>query len=564
MNSGKKKSSMDPGDINFWKKRNEELEREIAQKTTDLEQKNKELLIEASLDRVLAVALSIRKPGELLKVCEVVFNELSSLGFIEMRNVLINIFDDDNEWMTDHDFSAEFGSSSARIPYKSHPIVEWSVKKMRGTDDAFTEFQFDKEELAGWKEFRRKNNEYDDPRIENISALYYYFYSIGNGAIGISTFSSIDREKLKLLKRFRNVFNLSYQRYTDIALAELQAREAQIEVALERVRARSLEMHSSDELVEASDVLFEQLNNLGIESIRTGVATFDEVNEAVEVWSRSHAGKKPENKILGVVPKNSHPFFKNCFDAWKGKKEKYFCYEIKGEEVKQYYKLMSSILSYPETNKFNPREFFYIFFFPEGSLNVVRKDPLSEEEINLMQRFAKVFGLMYRRFLDLQNAESQAREALIEAALERVRSRAMAMHKTDELLDAAELLYKELTSLEITSMAVSYAFVNEQEKNALYCGINPVDGKIPPIPFVFPHTETHVMRSILSSWKKQEAFYVIELDEKATLTHQTWVGEHIQTTFAKNNIPFSVEEFLAISPQTAVIYSFHFTQGYLF
>ena len=139
----------------------------------------------------------------------------------------------------------------------------------------------------------------------------------------------------------------------------------------------------------------------------------------------------------------------------------------------------------------------------------------------------------------------------------------MAMHKTDQLLDAAELVYKELTLLGITSMAVSYAFVNEQEKNALYYGINPVDGKIPPVPFVFPHTETDVMRSILSSWKKQETFYVIELDEKATLKHQTWVGEHIQTTFAKNNIPFSVKAFLAVSPKTAVIYAFHFAQGYL-
>ncbi|MEO8446290.1 MAG: hypothetical protein ABI528_02280, partial [bacterium] len=474
MNSGKEKSLKDLGDNNFWKKRIEELERQIAQKTTDLEQKNKELIIEASLDRVLAVALSIRKPGELLKVCEVVFNELSSLGFIEMRNVLINIFDDDNKWMTDHDFSAEFGASSARIPYKSHPIVEWSVKKMRGTDDAFTEFQFDKEALAGWKEFRRRNNEYDDPRIENISALYYYFYSIGNGAIGISTFSSIDQEKLKLLKRFRNVFKLSYQRYTDIALAELQAKEAQIEVALERVRARSLEMHSSNELVEASDVLFQQLNNLGIESIRTGVATFDEVNETLEVWSRSHAGNKTENKILGIVPINSHPFFKNCFEAWKGKREKYFCYEVKGDEVKQYYKLMSPILSYPETKKFNPREFFYIFFFPEGSLNVVRHEPLSEEEINLMQRFAKVFGLIYRRFLDLQNAEAQAREAKIEAALEKVRSRSLAMHKAEELGEVITVVVEKLKELEF-SVADGVALItfNEGSKDLVEWMTNP-------------------------------------------------------------------------------------------
>ena len=119
------------------------------------------------------------------------------------------------------------------------------------------------------------------------------------------------------------------------------------------------------------------------------------------------------------------------------------------------------------------------------------------------------------------------------------------MHKTDELLDAAELIYKELSALGISSMNVSYAFVDEEEKYASYYSLNPVDGKIPPFPFVFPHTETKVMRSILLSWKKQEPFNVIELDEEATLKHQTWVGEHIQNLIRRNNIdiPFSVEAF---------------------
>ena len=52
-------------------------------------------------------------------------------------------------------------------------------------------------------------------------------------------------------------------------------------------------------------------------------------------------------------------------------------------------------------------------------------------------RFGKVFQQTYTRFLDLQKAEAQAREAQIEAALERVRSRTMAMQKSDELQEVA-------------------------------------------------------------------------------------------------------------------------------
>lgn len=51
------------------------------------------------------------------------------------------------------------------------------------------------------------------------------------------------------------------------------------------------------------------------------------------------------------------------------------------------------------------------------------------ENVQLLERFAAVFDLTYTRFLDLKNAEAQAREAKIETALEKVRSRTMAMQK---------------------------------------------------------------------------------------------------------------------------------------
>ena len=64
------------------------------------------------------------------------------------------------------------------------------------------------------------------------------------------------------------------------------------------------------------------------------------------------------------------------------------------------------------------------------------------EEKDILQRFAKVFEQTYTRFLDLQKAEAQTREAQIEAALERVRSRSMAMHRTFELQDVINTVYQ--------------------------------------------------------------------------------------------------------------------------
>jgi hypothetical protein len=41
---------------------------------------------------------------------------------------------------------------------------------------------------------------------------------------------------------------LAYQRFIDLKKAEAQAREAEIQLALERIRARTMAMHQSEEL----------------------------------------------------------------------------------------------------------------------------------------------------------------------------------------------------------------------------------------------------------------------------------------------------------------------------
>ncbi|MGB3154056.1 MAG: nuclear transport factor 2 family protein, partial [Chitinophagaceae bacterium] len=406
----------------------------------------KEARIEASLEKVRAQALGMRKPEELTNVCEILFNELQALGFPELRNAMVNIHNDEKRTFINYDYSDEIGKSITPLFYDIHPVIKKQIKQVRIADDAFSETVFKGKDLASWKAFRKSRGEKEDKRIKNSTALYYYFYSIGTGSIGISTFQAISEEKQEILKRFRNVFAFAYRRYMDVSLAEAQAKEAKIELSLERVRARSMAMHASDELVATSAVLFQELKTLGIETIRTGIGIIDEVQETVEIWS-SQLIEQKENKVLGVVPVNMHPFFKGYFKAWKGK-ESFFSYGLAGDEVPRYYKTMSSIISYPAGKGFNPRETFYTFFFPEGSLNVIAYKSLSEEDCSIMIRFARVFGLIYRRFLDLQKAEAQAREAQIELSLERVRAGAMAMRQSAELSKLIVVLYQELTKLD--------------------------------------------------------------------------------------------------------------------
>ena len=82
----------------------------------------------------------------------------------------------------------------------------------------------------------------------------------------------------------------------------------------------------------------------------------------------------------------------------------------------------------------------------------------------MLLRFTRVFDLTYSRFLDLQKAEAQAREAQIESALERVRARTMAMQRSDELNLGAKLLFEQVKILGIPVWSCGYNIWVKDEK----------------------------------------------------------------------------------------------------
>ncbi len=78
--------------------------------------------------------------------------------------------------------------------------------------------------------------------------------------------------------RFTIEFERTYTRFLDLQTAEAQARESQIQLALERVRARTMAMQKSDELTDVAELLFKQVNNLGIKTWTTGFNVWSEDN----------------------------------------------------------------------------------------------------------------------------------------------------------------------------------------------------------------------------------------------------------------------------------------------
>src|SRR5438046_8836419 len=122
---------------------------------------------------------------------------------------------------------------------------------------------------------------------------------------------------------------------------------------------------------------------------------------------------------------------KKIHTAWKEQK-KSLVIDIAGNDLRKYnaYRKKLSNLEFREG-----RWVIHIAFFSKGVLTFSTTEPHPQETIQLLERFTGVFEQTYTRFLDLQKAEAQTREAQIEAALERVRSRTIAMQKRTEKND---------------------------------------------------------------------------------------------------------------------------------
>jgi len=432
----------------------EETIEELERKRKAVEEKNRDLEIESSLERVRTVAMSMRTADDLLNICQILFEELTALGFGELRNAMINIVNDEKGSFLNYDFN---GSATSVTPflYNSHPVMERQVEMTRSASDAFFEHVLTGDNLEDFKAFRVRNGEPDDPKLENISALYYYFYSIGVGSLGISAFTSLSEEKRDVLKRFRNVFDLAYRRYADIQLAETQARESQIELALERVRARTMAMQHSEELAETAFILFQQFKELGENPDQATIGIINEEEHVIEYWVTMYGSQI--NKVFKFSidePNVTHKIYK----GWKTKK-KSLVIDLSGKALTDFATYRQS-MGGAKLNKGEKRHVINVAFFSKGLINVQSTEARSEESVRLLERFAGVFEGTYTRFLDLKKAEAQARESQIELALERVRARTMAMQHSDELHDVIQLVFEQFQQLnfdiDVANFALNY------------------------------------------------------------------------------------------------------------
>ncbi|HET9433335.1 MAG TPA: nuclear transport factor 2 family protein, partial [Chitinophagaceae bacterium] len=526
---------------------NIQLRDAVKRRTVELENKNRELEIETALERVRAVAMSMRKPEDLSAVGEIVFKELKGLGFADLRNTEIIIINDSKETLTSYYYSDYGVTGVVEVLYKTNPTVKKWVKDLKKANDAFAEVVIHEKEMAAWRKYREEVGHKPDPKLNKAKEAYYYSYSIGSGGLSISTFKPANAEQIKILERFRNVFNLSYQRYIDIAQAEAQAREAQIQLALERVRARTMAMHHSDELTEVVKLLYQEFDKLKInnESTDIEIGLIDEETGIASVWAHFYLSD-------GTIATFKFPFtlfeeINSEFQQWKTtpvekRNELFLTTEFSAEQWDRFMRIAGELPELAEI--FRPlmeakikKWVTHNAYFSHGLLTLQGTEAYSPETQEIQKRFAKVFEQTYTRFLDLQKAEAQARDAKIETALEKVRSRSMGMQKSDELAEVVAVLYKQFEELDFGLYQVLVSIYDKKNNLIEWWSRGFGDVELPQRNII-PIIDHSFCNDLFEKWENGVEYYPHVLEGK---TKKSW-DEYLFTKTDLKNFPEEVKD----------------------
>jgi len=489
------------------------------------EEQAREAQIEASLERVRAKAMSMQNSDELDEVLSVLCEQFDVLGIFPMSTHM-TVFNFDNNTFTfretgkygDRSFGEQTVDLDAMDTWKE-TVEKWKADKAT----AVNKLHFPKETLPEvWEVFHKSFASMpEESRITPDDYPDGIYHTAGKhpfGYIGMNQVRPATGEEEQIVIKFANEFGRAYQRFLDLKKAEEQAREAKIETALEKIRSRTMAMQKGEELQEVAVLLYKELIALGVTNFVT--CGYVEVNEEIQ---RQHTWvTAPGGDTMGLfhLPLTGDDTFDVRYAAWK-KQQTVFHQSVAGQVRSDHLEYAITTFNSKEAEEMVRIQFpdptvFYCFNFSHGYLHIVGGSLLEKEEENLLARFTKVFEQTYTRFLDLQKAEEQAREAKIEMSLEKIRSRTMGMQGSEELPEVANMLFLEVQELGIPAWSCGYCILEEDRRSSI-C-IMSSEGTFQK-PFLLPHHGEVSFEEWDDFVQGDQSFFTQELGGKAIESH---------------------------------------------
>ena len=425
----------------------EETIAELELKRKAVEDQNRELEIEGALERVRAQSMAMHSSNDLAKVASMMFEQMQLLGGDLFAFGIVLCDKHENIVEQWHGLPGAGMMKPFMVPVDLDHIHRYRYDQWKQGVELFS-IEIPEDYIQQHFELMLTLPSVSSEISRMVSQGYDFkvpAWEIDYGAsfrYGYLLVSSLQPfPGNRIFHRFAKVFEQAYTRFLDLQKAEVQAREARIEAALERVRSRTMAMQSSDELSDAAYVLFEQLNLLGVTHERINIGIVNEDNQTIDFWVTEQGGHKLSTRFSGRISEPTT--LSKAYEAWK-KGERSVTIDLQGEELANWLKYLVEDIRIPFNNNYlHNRRVQTIGFFSKGMLVVTSPEPLQHEAIYLLEKFAGVFDLTYTRFSDLKLAEAQAAQA--EKDLIAIKE---AKQKAEEALTELKATQKQLIQAE--------------------------------------------------------------------------------------------------------------------
>jgi hypothetical protein len=331
------------------------------------------------LEKVRSRSLAMHKSAEIMEVATTVFEKMTDLGVNMSGGVSIVTFFCDSKDLL-HWLLLNGMMINAHLPYFDHIIFNECANAREQGLDFFTNTYTGEVKASYLRHILKESGFSKGPEeikkwVQDQTWFGFSFAIQRNSGIFLNDYTGklFSDETNDILKRFSRVFEQAYVRFLDLQKAEAQAREAQIEASLERVRSKAMAMQKSEDLANAVAIVFEELDKLNLGMLRCGIGILGKEKCSAKVWTTTKSESGNAVQVAGDEPMNIHPLLQGAFDAWMAQEEEY-SYVLEGEDISRFYKAVAGTnFQLPDSQSIKSgtkelKQYYFVAIFQSGGL----------------------------------------------------------------------------------------------------------------------------------------------------------------------------------------------------
>jgi signal transduction histidine kinase len=438
------------------------------------------------------------------------FTELEKLGIENYRGGITNIFPNRTQhvWSVNNLAEGKSVKAVGTFNIDDHPFWQLMFHDWESKQD-FTWYFLAGDDKEKYIKILNATQGYLPQAFQQFPDVHFQVYYFNEGAVWTNSLHKHTDEEQQVMKRFTSVFSLTFRRYQDLKKAEAQAREAKIEAAMEKVRARAMAMQKPGELEEVAVLLRKEMALLGVEELETSsLYIHDENAGTTDCWYAIKDIRENDTRLV-----TDHMTI-NLNDTWVGREMLEFYNSgqnqtsilMKGENRKEwitYCSQHSRMLQgyYGDTI---PERTYHLVKFSNGYMGAASPGDISKESWDLLKRATSVFSLAYTRFSDLQKSEANAREAVKQAALDRIRADIASMRTKTDLDRITPLIWKELTILGLPFIRCG-VFIMDDSQQLIHTFLSTPEGQAIAA-FHLPYNTPGNFSDVIEHWRSKKVY----------------------------------------------------------